>query len=66
MNMADMHGRTEKEWLHADRNKLIAENARLRAALEEIRDKTPANKHEVWPHHHWYLHRASTALEGGE
>lgn len=44
---------------------LEQENARLRDALEEIRNRTPANNHEVWPHHHWYLHRASTALEGG-
>lgn len=33
-----------------------------RTTLQEIRDATPANKHEVWPHHHWYLAKASEAV----
>ena len=42
-----------------------------RTVLQEIRDKTPANCHKEWPHHHWYLAKASAAInhkleEGGE
>ena len=34
MNMADVHGRSEKELLHADRNLLIAKVSRLTAGLK--------------------------------
>ena len=33
-----------------------------RTTLQEIRDKTPANQHKKWPHHHWYLVTASDAI----
>ena len=64
--------------LEAERDKLREEKAQqyqlaryYRTALQEIRDKTPANCHKEWPHHHWYLAKASTAInhkleEGGE
>ena len=35
-----------------------------RAALQEIRDRTPANQPYEWPHHHWYLGVASKAING--
>ena len=41
---------------------LESENAALREALQSIVDCTPANKHEVWPHHHHYLVTARNAL----
>lgn len=39
---------------------------RLRAALEKIRDATPANEHKKWPHHHFYLVVARKALKQSE
>ena len=33
-----------------------------RTVLQEIRDKTPANCHKEWPHHHWYLCKATEAI----
>jgi len=33
-----------------------------RLALQEIRDATPANKHDEWPHHHFYLATARNAI----
>ena len=33
-----------------------------RAALQEIRDRTPANCYNDWPHHHWYLAKATEAI----
>ena len=66
------------EALEAERDKLREEKAQqyqlaryYRTALQEIRDKTPANCHKEWPHHHWYLAKASAAInhkleEGGE
>ena len=35
----------------------------LETALQAIVDKTPANEHKKWPHHHWYLFTARTALK---
>ena len=65
------------EWLAADRiERLEAQLAALkkekaeqyqlaqyyRVALQEIRDRTPANQHKEWPHHHWYLATATDAI----
>ena len=36
--------------------------ARLEAALQKIVDETPANQHEKWHHHHFYLVTARDAL----
>jgi len=33
-----------------------------RQTLQEIRDATPANKPDEWPHHHWYLSKACKAI----
>ena len=35
----------------------------MRDALQEILDRTPANRHKIWPHPHWYLVTARKALE---
>lgn len=46
--------------------KLKAENQRLRDALQEIHDATPANRWKEWPHHHFYLCTARKALENSD
>ena len=33
-----------------------------RGVLQEIRDNTPAGQPNDWPHHHWYLSKASKAI----
>jgi len=48
----------ERRWWHEQYQR--AEY--YRAALIEIRDKTPAYMHDEWPHHHWYLNKASKAI----
>lgn len=36
---------------------------RYKTALETIRDSTPANASNKWPHHHYYLNVARMALK---
>ena len=38
----------------------------LEAALQKIVDNTPENKHQSWPHHHFYLFTANQALTPSE
>ena len=73
---ASCHGCNWAEKVEEESARLTAENDELKAklaetyqreqhyrtALQDIRDKTPANMHKEWPHHHWYLTRASNAI----
>ena len=55
-------GLQQRVHLCAGYDALEKENDALREALQSIVDCTPANKHEVWPHHHHYLVTARNAL----
>lgn len=46
-NMADVHGRSEKEWLHADRNLLIAEVSRLTSGLKRLADLSYTEGYDI-------------------
>ena len=64
----------QKFWLEeAKVERLEAEKAEqyqraqfYRVALQEIRDNTPAGQPNCWPHHHWYLAKASKAINHAE
>jgi hypothetical protein len=52
----------ENERLRHEKAEWYQTAQRYRLALQEIRDRTPANQHDEWPHHHWYLATASHAI----
>lgn len=67
----DLIGRlqaTNKRVRHSQelRNEAADEIERLREALQKIVDRTPANQHKEWPHHHFYLVTAKEALKQTE
>jgi len=54
--------RKERERLRHGKAEWYQTAQHYRQTLQEIRDAKPAKKPDEWPHHHWYLCKASESI----